>query len=179
MWSELLKRYWQVSIFQESPANTPYSPFLLILAAFLFFLLIVLQWIIADVNQQFSLSVAVLAGISLLFSYFLYTYGLLKVYRKANRFLQTLTCLFISHTIVHLFVLPLLLVTPLLMDVKLNQVLALLIGAIYLVLTLALTAWQFLISAHIYKYALEVDYLASILASFGLLAANILIVSFW
>ena len=52
-------------------------------------------------------------------------------------------------------------------------------GILYLILTLVLTVWKFLITAHIYKHALEVDNLASILASVGLLACNILTVSFW
>lgn len=179
MWKELFKRYWRVSTFQDTPANTPYSPFLLSIAAGLFFLLIVLQWRIADINQQVNFGVAILAGLSLLTSYFLYTYALLKFCQKVNRFLQTLTCLLLSHFIIHVFVLPLLLLAPILVEANFSQIAALILGTSYLVLTLALTAWQFLIAAYVYKHALEVDYLASVLASFGLLAMNILLVSFW
>lgn len=178
MWEILFKRYWRVCIFKETPANTPHSQFLLALIAFLFLSLIILQWFSTDVQQEFKLTTSILAGLSLLFSYFIYTFVLLKVYRKANRFTQTLTALLVCHLIVHIFAMPLLLMTPI-FGSKINQTLVLLFGILYLILTLVLTVWQFLVTAHIYKYALEVDTLASILASFGLLACNILTVSFW
>ncbi len=38
MWVALNKRYWQVSVFKETPANTPYSPLLLGTIAFCFYI---------------------------------------------------------------------------------------------------------------------------------------------
>ncbi len=179
MWAALIKRYWQVSIFKETPANTPYSLLLLGLAALFFFLLIVLQWMIADVEQLFTLSTSLSAGSVLLASYGLYTLALLLAFRVSSRIVQTLTCLLVGHTIVHLFAFPLLLVTPWLAEANIVQPLALLVGIVYLILTLILTVWQFMVTVHIYKHALAIDYLPAVLASFGLLACNILIVSFW
>ena len=179
MWAVLIKRYWQVSIFKETPANTPYSWLLLGLTALFFYLLIVLQWMIADVEQLFILSTSLLAGGTLLASYGLYTGALLLAFRVSGRFVQTLTCLLAGHTIVHLFAFPLLLVTPWLAETTIIQPLALLVGVIYLILTLMLTVWQFMVTVHIYKHALAINYLPAVLASFGLLASNILIVSFW
>lgn len=69
--------------------------------------------------------------------------------------------------------------TPLLISGDMSQVLGLFLGIVYLVITLLLTIWQFLVTIHIYKQALEVDYVGGVLASFGLLACNILTVSFW
>ncbi|HHF7345897.1 TPA: hypothetical protein ACPSKE_002235 [Legionella feeleii] len=178
MWDMLFKRYWRVCIFKETPANTPYSHFLLGLVSFLFLALIILQWYITDVQKEFKLITSIFAGLSLLCSYFIYTFVLLKVYRKTNRFAQTLTALLVSHLIVHIFAMPLLLVAPI-FNSTINPTFVLFFGILYLILTLVLTVWQFLITAHIYKHALEVDNLASILASVGLLACNILTVSFW
>ncbi|WED43798.1 hypothetical protein [Legionella cardiaca] len=179
MWEVIFKRYWQVSTFRESPANTPYSMPLLVVVAFLFFILILLQWFMADIKQQFTISNSIAAGISLIVAYFIFTFILLKLNHKTNRAVQALTSLLASHFIVHLFAIPLLLVAPALAEANMGNGLALLLGVIYLVLTLILTVWQFLITVHIYKYTLEVDYLTAILASFGLLAFNILTVSFW
>ena len=84
-----------------------------------------------------------------------------------------------SHLVVHFFAFPLLLMTPILVGSDMDKTLVLLIAIVYLILTLSLTVWQFLVTAHIYKYALDLDYFAAVLASFGLLACNILTVSFW
>lgn len=179
MWETLFKRYWQVALLKESPENTPYSPLLMVLVSFLFFFLIILQWQLADLTQVFNIATSILAAVTLLCSYFVYTYVLLKIYRKANRALQTLTALLVSHMIVHFFAFPLLIVTPLLSSADMNQLIVLFIGILYLIFTLVLTGWQFLVTIHIYKKALELDYLTAVLASFGLLACNILTVSFW
>jgi len=179
MWEALLKRYWEVVLLKAGPENTPYSAFLLIIISFLFLILIVFQWYLADIKKVFDLGVALLEGITLLGSYFIYSYLLLKIYHKSNRAVQTLTTLLVSHTILHFFALPLLLLAPLLIAADINHMLALFIGIIYLICTFLLTAWQFLVTIHIYKMALEVDYLTAVLASFGLLACNIVAVSIW
>lgn len=179
MWIALIKRYWQVSLLKETPANTPYSVFLLGVMVLFFLLLIVMQWMIADFEHVFTFSRSIVAGAALLLSYAIYTYALLLVFRVANRMVQTLTCLLAGNSIVHLFAFPLLLMTPWLMQANAVEPLALLIGIFYLVSTLILTIWQFMVTVHIYKHALMIDYLPAVLASFGLLACNILIVSFW
>lgn len=179
MWEALFKRYWQVALLKESPENTPYSLLLLMIASFLFFSLIILQWQFADLKQAFNIATSILAAISLLLSYFVFTYLLLKINRKANRVLQTLTSLLICHSIIHFFAFPLLIATPMFSNGGINQALLLLISIVYLILTLVLTGWQFLVTIHIYRRALESDNLTAVLASFGLLACNILTVSFW
>lgn len=179
MWEVLFKRYWQVATLKESPANTPYSPLLLVIVSILFFLLIILQWYLSDLKKEFNLSISFLAGITLLCSYFVYTYVLLKIYRKVHRALQTLTSVLVSHMIVHFFAFPLLIATPLLAKSDMNQTSVLFIAIVYLICTMILTGWQFLVTIHIYKHALESDYLTAVLASLGLLACNILTVSFW
>lgn len=179
MWEALIKRYWQVAIFKESPENTPYSSFLLFVVAFLFFVLVLLQWYLADFRGEFDLPISVLAALTLICSYFVYTFVILKIYRKAHRALQTLTALLASHMIVHFCAFPLLLIAPLIIGTKLNAMFLLFIGIVYLILTLLLTLWQFMVTIHIYKQAMDVDYLSAVLAGFGLLACNILIVSFW
>ncbi|ASQ45422.1 hypothetical protein [Legionella clemsonensis] len=179
MWKAVLQCYWQVATFKESPANTPYSVPLLVFVAFLFFILIVLQWYMADIKQQFEITSSIAAGLSLIIVYFIFTFLLLKLNDKVNRLIQSLTSLLASHFIVHVFALPLLIVAPALAAAKVSHGLALLLGLIYLILTLILTVWQFLVTVHVYKLALEVDNLTAVLASFGLLACNILTVSFW
>ena len=179
MWTILIKCYWQVSLFKETPANTPYSYFLLGLCAFFFYLVIALQWVIANITPPVTLTMSLLAGGALLASYGIYTVALLSAFRLSARIVQTLSCILAGHTIVHLFAFPLLWVAPLLAEKTAMQPLALLIGVAYLMLTLILTVWQFMVTVHIYKHALEIDYLPAVLASFGLLASNILIVSFW
>lgn len=179
MWEMILKRYWQVTLLKESPENTPYSPFLLVIVATLFLLLIIVQWYFSDLKQKFDLLTSSLAGLTLVFSYFFYTYILLALFKQLNRALQTLTTLLACHMIVHFFAFPLLMTAPLLVNSKLNHTFGLFVSIIYLVFTLLLTIWQFLLTINIFKQALSSDYLSATLASFGLLACNILTVSFW
>ena len=179
MWALLIKKYWQVSLFKETPANTPYSPALLLTISLFYWLLIVMQWFITDVKQELTLGVALVAAAALVISYTGYTYALLTVCKQRYRVIQTLTCLLAAHTIVHICALPLLLVVPLFATQPMPQPMGSLLGVLYLILTLILTVWQFMLSAYVYKKALEIDYLPAVLASLGLLAANILTVSFW
>jgi len=179
MWEALLKRYWLVTCLKESPANTPYSPVMMIFAAFWFFMVIIIQWYLADIKQQFTLANSILAALTLLCSYFVYTFVILKINRKVNRALQTLTSLLVSHTMIHFFAFPLLLAVPFLAKANLAQPAIVFIGMIYLFLTLSLTLWQFIVTIYIYKKSLDLDSLAATLAGFGLLACNFLTVSFW
>lgn len=175
----IVRCYWQVATFKETPASTPYSVPLLVFVAFSFLMLLELQWFMADIKQQFEISLTIAMGITLIIAYALFTFLLLKINHKVNRVVQTLASLLACHFIVHIFAIPLLLVAPALSEADMNHGFAILLGIIYLILTLILTVWQFLVTAHVYKYALEVDNLAAFLASFGLLACNILTVSFW
>ena len=177
MWGQLIKRYWQVSIFKETPAHTPYSIFLLSLIAVFFLCLIIFQWIIADNDQSFSIGSAIETAVALLFSYGLYTAALLLAYRLPSRIVQTLTCILAGHAIVHLCAFPLLVVTPWISSVNLVQPFNFLLGILYILLTLILTVWQFMVTVHIYKHSLMIHYFPAVLASIGLVASNILIVS--
>jgi hypothetical protein len=179
MWIALFKRYWQVTIFKDTPANTPYSLLLLGVTAVLYYLMIILQWSIAADNKDITLTGSLFAGIALLLSYVIYTGVLLLVSHRAARFVQSLTCILAGHAIVHVLAFPLLLMTPLFLEAAANQSLGLLIGVIYLAFTLVLTVWQFMVTVHIFKHTLNVNYLAALFASLGLLASNVLIVSLW
>ncbi|MCP0914295.1 MULTISPECIES: hypothetical protein [Legionella] len=179
MWAALIQEYWQVSTFKRSPADTPYSPLLLGIMMIFFLLILIVQWRLIIVEKKLTLSMAFLAGTSLIFSYIFFTSILLALFRLGSRTVQTLTSLFAGHTIVHLFAFPLLLLGPILVNQALPQPLILLMGIVYLLSTLLLTFWQFSISAYVYKHALMVDYFPAVLASIGLLAVNILVMSFW
>lgn len=179
MWLNLIKQYWNISLLREKPENTPYSPILSCVVVLVFLGLIVLQWMITDVNQKLEFGSAILIAGSLVLSYILYTWVLLLLFRLKSRFLQTLTCLLAGHTVVHLLAFPLLLIMPLLLGIQTKTILSSFIGILYLVFTLTLAIWQFSVSAYVYKHALAVSWLPAILASFGLLACNILTISFW
>lgn len=179
MWETIINKYWRVASLKNGPEDTPFSSLLLIIATILFLSLLLFQWQIADINRDLSWERCLIAGAFLISSYYLYTYCLLKIYQKTSRWLQSLTSLLASHFIVHLFALPLLLITPLLVDKGLNEALILAFSILYLLATLALTIWQFLITIMIFKKTLNIDSLAALLASLGLFAFNILMVSLW
>ncbi|KTC65507.1 Uncharacterised protein (plasmid) [Legionella adelaidensis] len=179
MWATLIKKYWQVTIFKDSPANTPHSLLLLVLVACLYLTIMIFQWEWSHIELQFTYLGAIFAAIALIVSYTLYTGILLKALGVYNRFVQTLTSLFACHFIIHIFAIPLLLFMPV---VSTNGEISsplMLLGILYLLATLILTAWQFILTVYIYKEALSLPYFPAVLASVGLLATNILTISFW
>jgi hypothetical protein len=179
MWLSLIKLYWQIAVFKQSPSATPHSPLLLGITGIFFCGLIACQWLISDMDERMTVSLAFLVAGALGVSYFLYTSVLLQLFHRSNRTLQTVTSLFATHAIIHLFTMPLLILTPLMIESGTIQVLAPFVGVLYLALTLFLTIWQLTVTAYLYKHALSIDAIPAFLASLGLLACNILIVSFW
>ncbi|KTD65785.1 hypothetical protein Lspi_0497 [Legionella spiritensis] len=178
MWLALLKQYWRVTIFRENPRNTPYSLFILCLAMTFYFLVIVAQWAMIDLNHRFALNKILLASGLLVFSYYLYTAILLLARKKQNRLMKTLTALIISHLFIVIIGFLLMLFMPSLVNADMSLPSMRFLLLLYILKMLLLSAWQFLIAAYIYKNALESDYFTAILASFGLLAFNILTVTF-
>lgn len=175
----LFSYYWRVSLLKDSPENTPYSIILMWISAVLLAVIMVIQWVFSDVVFGDDISITVMCAISLILSFFIYTYALLFVTGYAARFVQTITCLFVIHAIIHILASPLLLLDPYLSQANLKNPLLLFIGVIYLFVTLGLSVWQFVIAAHIFKYALNTTAIQSVLAAFGLIAVNILTVSLW
>jgi len=179
MLANIIKCYWQVCIFRRSPESTPYSSLLMILSALTFSILIMIQWALAAVKPSITMSTSIIAAVSLVFSYVVYSYVLLKLYRFAARLVQTLTALWMTHLLIHLCAIPLLLFIPILSEANMKNPVVLFLAIMYLFATIGLSIWQFVVTAHIYKHALEVSTLQSFLASVGLLALNILTVSIW
>lgn len=177
MFHILFDRYWDICLLRESPENTPYSIMRMILSAILLVLLIVLEWNFSFFNSSEDLIQNVLISLCLVLSYIIYTYLLLYFKGLACRLVQTLTSLFFVNIIIHILVIPLLLLAPYLSLIHLRNPFFLFIAVIYLFLSLGLSVWQFVIMAHIYKLALNVSAIQSVLAAFGLIAVNILTVS--
>lgn len=177
MW-QLIKQYWRVTIFKESPANTPYSWLVFLLVYCLYVVVIVMQWQKIGVKNPND-ALLVVAAFLLVFSYYVYTALLLIANRKQNRIVQTVTALLVSHLIILLISFLLLLISPELTEADMVYPSMRILLMIYILKTLLLVAWQFLIAAHIYKQALELDNFTAMLASIGLLASNILTIIWW
>ncbi|STX51914.1 Uncharacterised protein [Legionella busanensis] len=179
MWGSLLKRYWQVIILKETPANTPHSFFLLGLVTLIYLTILVTQWTIADVKGTYSLTNSIFTGMSLLLSFGVYTKIILYLYKKGNRFAQTVTSLLMVNLIIHCLAFPLLFMTSYLLQADFKQTNMLLFTFIYIICTLILSIWQFIAITHVYRCALELSFFPAMLVSVGLLATNILTVSIW
>lgn len=179
MWHKLIRTYWNICLFKKSPADSPYSVLLLVFMGLLFLLLIVFQWSMSNRSIQASYSVIIGLGCLLLLSYMIYTFVLLWISRRIGRNVQTLTCLFACHTIVHVIALPLVFIVPIISAMNGSSFLTFIMNVLFLAVSLMLSVWQFMVTAHIYKHALMLKTPASLLASLGLLAVNILMISFW
>lgn len=176
---KFLATYWNLTLFKESPENTPYSKFLMTVAALCLILVMIIEWQLSEYGFSSDLLITSLIAATMVLSFILYTYAVLLVRKLPSRLIQTCTCLFFAHTFIHLCAFPLFVLAPYLTESSVKNPLVLFVGVLYLFVTLTLSVWQFLITAHIYKYALNTTALQSILVAFGLIAVNILTVSFW
>lgn len=180
MIKQLIIIYWRIVLFQETPENTPYSPILMGLSAIVLALLFMAQWSFSQFDHANDLCITIGSAISLILSFIIYTYAILFLRGLSARWIQTTTCLFCTHILMRVIASPLFLIEPYLSShTHLKNPLLLFIGVIYLFISLGLSVWQFVVTVHIYKYALNTTSIQSVLAAFGLIAVNLLTVSFW
>jgi hypothetical protein len=171
----LFQSYWNVSLLKDGPGNTPYSPFLFFLSIILFTLVMTVQWGLANSLWLYEFSIS----FSLVCSFIMYTAFILFLKKYSARFIQTTTCLFSTHAMMHFFAIPIFLLDPYLTPENLKNPVFLFLAMIYLFITLGLSIWQFVITAHIYKHALNVTPIQSTFCALGLVAVNVLILTFW
>ncbi|WP_298626663.1 hypothetical protein [uncultured Legionella sp.] len=171
--------YWKLVKFQEVPENTPYSHFLMGISILLLVLILIIQWSLSDFDFSNDLLMTTSIAISLVLSFIIYTFAILYFRGLTSRLVQTITCLCSTHFILHFLAFPLFLIDPFLIHSNLKNPLFLFIAVIYLFVTVGLSVWQFVITAYIYKYAMNSTNVHSVLAAFGLIAVNVLTVSFW
>ena len=176
---KLLSSYWNIFLLRQSPENSPYSIELFIISIILFISIISLQWSLAGFDFANDLLLLFIAALSLSFSFVFYTAALLFFKGLKARTPQTVTSLLIVHSVIHLLALPLFVVDPYMTHANLKNPFILFIGVIYLFVTLGLSIWQFIVTAHIYRFALNTSAIQSVLAAFGLVAVNVLTLSFW
>ena len=171
--------YWQLVLLKETPENTPYSLLLMVLSAILLVGIMIGQWTLSNLDFSKDLGYTSLIAISLVISFVVYTQLILFLKGLSTRLVQTVTCLLWAHIIIHLIAIPLFILDPFLVQAQVKNPLLLVIGVFYLLITLGLSVWQLVVTAHIYKYALNTTSIQSVLAAFGLIAVNVLTVSFW
>ncbi|WP_392537361.1 hypothetical protein [Legionella sp. 227] len=174
----IFDRYWDICLLKDSPENTPYSVTRMVLSGVLLALLMTLEWNYSYFNSSEDMVNNLFISVCLVISYIIYTYLILYFKGLTSRLIQTVTSLYCINIIIHILVIPLLILAPYLSLIHLRHPLFLFMGIVYLFLSLGLSVWQFVITAHIYKYALSTTAIQSVLAAFGLIAVNILTVSF-
>lgn len=177
--THLLTLYWRITLCKESPENTPYSAVLCTFSILLFMLIITIQWRIFGVDFSNDLLWIVLASCSLALSFVFYTMLVLYVKKLMPRLVQTVTSLLMAHSFIHLLGMPLFFMDPYFMHLKEQDFFSLVIALCYLCVTLGLSVWQFVLTTHIYKNALNSTTIQAMLIAFGLIAMNILTLSFW
>lgn len=175
--NRVLNRYWDVCLLKESPENTPYSITRIFLSGIILVLIMVIEWSYSSFSSREDTGTNLLIATVLVISYLFYTYIILFLKGHTLRLVQTVTTLFYTSIIIHIFVAPLLFIAPYLSQLPLKNPLLLFVAVIYLFLSIGLSVWQFVITAHIYKCALNIPAIQSVLAAFGLIAVNILTIS--
>lgn len=175
---KLFNDYWNLCCLKESPENTVYSLRLLVIITLLFSMIMYFQWSMSKFSVASDLITFCIA-LNLALSFIIYSSVILYLKGLKERLVQTATSLLSAHSIIHLLAMPLFLIDPLLTQSDLKNPLYMVFGVLYLLVTLALSIWQVVITAHIYKHALNTTPAQSLLAAFGLIAVNILTLALW
>jgi hypothetical protein len=173
----IFDRYWDICCLRASPENTPYSITHMVLSGVLLILLILIEWNVSYFHSSEDIVNNALTSICVVLAHAVYSYLILYFKGLAARWVQTITTLYYVNIIIHVLVIPLLLFAPYLSLIHVTNPLLLFIGILYLFLSLGLSVWQFVITANVYKFALNISPIQSVLAAFGLIAVNILTVS--
>jgi hypothetical protein len=173
----IFDRYWDICLLKDSPENTPYSITRMVLSGVLLVLLMTIEWNYSFFNSSEDMVNNTFISVCMVISYIVYTYLILYFKSLTPRLIQTVTSLYCINIIIHILVIPLLIIEPYLSLTNLRNPLFLFVGIIYLFLSLGLAIWQFVITAHVYRSALNTTAIQSVLAAFGLIAVNILTVS--
>ncbi|PWY56229.1 hypothetical protein DGG96_07780 [Legionella qingyii] len=173
----IFDRYWDICLLKDSPENTPYSISRMVLSSILLILLMTIEWDYSYFNSSEDLINNAFISICLVISYIIYTYLTLYFKGLTSRLVQTVTSLYCINIIIHILVVPLMILAPYLSALNLRNPLLIFVGVLYLFFSLGLSVWQFVIIAHIYKFALNTTAIQSVLAAFGLIAVNVLTVS--
>tara|TARA_B100000949_G_C14132417_1_gene387181 strand:+ start:137 stop:709 length:573 start_codon:yes stop_codon:yes gene_type:complete len=177
MLKPILKSYWEICLLRRSPADTLYSWLLLGIFSFLYFILVEFQWHFQKLPSEYMIKNPVISGLLMLLANYIYIGGLLKALGKANRFVQTTTSLMAVHSILHVFLLPLILIMSQLMVLPgaANQAVetgsgTLIVMILIGILSLVITIWQLVVIIYLLRKAMDTDQLSAVLAMFGLLA---------
>ena len=173
----VIDNYWDICLLKESPENTPYSITRVFLSGIVLALIMVIEWDYSYFTSSADMGTNLFVATSLILSYVIYTYIVLFLRGHTPRLVQTVTTLYCTSIIIHIMIAPLLLISPYLSQIHLKNPLLLFLGVLYLFLSIGISVWQFVITAHIYKHALNTTPIQSVLVAFGLIAVNILTVS--
>jgi hypothetical protein len=173
MVTQLLKRYWMICRFKIGPQDTPSSSHVTILGIVLLFVIMLCQLMIGDISGKLSIAMALYRALVIISGLIAYTYIILLIKNMKSRFQQTVSSLLYCNIIIHLIAFPLVLIGPLIAQLHSIKIVFILLAVIYFLIMIFLNVWQVLINAHIYKNALDLDYLAALFVSFGLLAVNL------
>lgn len=179
LFKRTIQPYWHLVLLKNNPEDTSYSPALCTLGLLSLVLVLTGQWRFSNFDFSNDLLLVFCVALSLVFSIMVYTGVLLFLRGLKARWIQTLSSLSYTQSIIHLLSMPLLLLEPYVSALEMRNSWSLFIGIAYLLLVFLLSLWQFVVTSHIYKHALGATSIQGVLAAFGLMAANILTLSFW
>jgi hypothetical protein len=159
---------WQICLLQKGPQDLPYSPSLFLTA---FLANALLGWY--QFTHRLGLLEALFNVIVFVLILLAFTYLVLFLKNKVTRFMQTLTALMTTSVVINLIILPFLLLAPALLGTEPGAA-QISIVWFYTLLIITMNIWSLLITAHIYRHALDVNMAVGILVTLGLFACNLL-----
>lgn len=167
---QIVRLCWDLCLLRKGPQDFPYSivlfVFVLLINALISFLLLVWQYTLRNSLLQIALMLLLTTA---------FTQVVLRLKNKETRFIQTTTALFASSTVISLLAFPLWLFQFYFLKDAEQNLLNALLGLIFLAVFIGLNIWVLIVTAHIFKSALEIPFFAGLLVTFGFVGIHVLI----
>lgn len=171
---QILSTTWRICRLKVGPQDMPYSVTLLITLLISNATISILALSINQMNTEIIRQSLVLLLVPLIFSY-----AILYLYKRSERFIQTVCAQNAVNILLSLLMIPFLVFHP--SPPQAGQTISnavILISLFYIIVFLGFNVWLVVITAHIYRHALNVNYMTGLLAAFALMGVNILVFSF-
>lgn len=165
---DLVNLFWDICCLRRGPQDLPYSKVLFVLLIVISSIISISQLMLQQRFMQAASQTILMLSLTMLFNW-----GILKIKNLEARFVQATSALIGTGTIVNLLIYPLLLFHFYILRPDEEHVIIVALSLIVLCLIIGLNIWAFIITAHIFRNALNSSFFAGLLVTFAYVAFHV------
>ena len=165
-----LQLIWRICKLQAGPEDVPHSNILLI---GIVILSVLLGWL--PMLLQKGLAAGLMTVVATLTVMVLFVYAVLQIRGLARRFVQTLTAIVSVDILIKLVALPFLILMAWMIAVKPEDSVLNTVSFLYLIVILVVNVWGIIVTAHIFRRALNTRFIVGLLITFAMIGLEMIV----